>query len=299
MKFGIDVGGTTVKIGVVEANRIIDKYEIPTIKETLFEDISSFLKDYISKNSIQNIEGIGFGLPGNVVNNYIYNLPNIGIKDIDLTKEMDKHFPGVLVIAQNDANVAALGEMLYHNEYKNACMITLGTGVGCGIVLNGKVLEGVHGAAGEVGHMCIAGEYNFSCACGLKGCLETVASATGVVRLAKYHYKEYETKLASEFTAKDVFDLAKQKDPLCLFVVDKVAYYIAKCISILGITVDVDVYYIGGGVSKAGDILIDAIKKHYKTLALFAVKNVKIEQATLLNDAGMLGAAGLIIKDEQ
>lgn len=294
MKFGIDVGGTTVKIGVVESNKIIEKYEIPTKKETLFEDISVFLKEYINKNHIKNIEGIGFGLPGNVVNNYVYNLPNVGLKDIDLTKEMAKYFPNVEVLAQNDANVAALGEMLYHNEYQNACMITLGTGVGCGIVLNGKVLEGVHGAAGEAGHMVIAEEYNFACTCGLKGCLETVASATGVVRLAKYHYNEYETQLPETFTAKDVFDLAKKKDPLCLFVVDRVAYYIAKCIAILAITVDVDVYYIGGGVSKAGNILIEAIQRHYLDLSHFAVKHAKIELAKLLNDAGMLGAAGLI-----
>lgn len=294
MKFGIDVGGTTVKIGVVESNKIIEKYEIPTKKETLFKDISLFLKEYTNKNNVKDIEGIGFGLPGNVVNNYIYNLPNIGIKDIDLTKEMAKYFPNVLVLAQNDANVAALGEMLYNNEYQNACMITLGTGVGCGIVLNGKVLEGVHGAAGEAGHMVIAGEYNFACTCGLKGCLETVASATGVVRLAKYHYSEYKTQLTETFTAKDVFDLAKKKDPLCLFVVDRVAYYIAKCISILAVTVDVDVYYIGGGVSKAGDILIEAIQKHYLELSHYAVKHAKIELAKLLNDAGMLGAAGLI-----
>lgn len=301
MKFGIDIGGTTVKIGMIEGNKIIDKYEIPTKKESLFQDISLFLKEYISKNNIQNVEGIGFGLPGNVVDNYIYNLPNVGLKNINLTEEMKKYFPNIQVVAQNDANVAALGEMLYHNEYNNACMITLGTGVGCGIVLDGKVLEGVHGAAGEVGHMVIAREYNFACTCGLTGCLETVASATGVVRLAKYHkehMREYDTSLGDSFSAKDVFDLAKKQDPLCLFVVDRVAYYIAKCISILGVTVDVDVYYIGGGVSKAGDILIDAIKKHYKALAHYAVKNVKIEAAKLLNDAGMLGAAGLISKAE-
>ncbi len=294
MKFGIDVGGTTVKIGIVEANQIIDKYEIPTKKESLFKDICLFIKKYMEQNHITKLEGIGFGLPGNVVNQYIYNLPNIGITNVDLKEEVQKYLPGVSIAAQNDANVAALGEMLYHNEYQNACMITLGTGVGCGIVLNGKVLEGVHGAAGEAGHMVITDPYQFQCSCGLKGCLETVASATGVVRLAKYHFSEYETKLGKDFTAKDVFDLAKQNDPLCSFVVDCVCYYIAKCISILAITVDVDVYYIGGGVSKAGDILISTIRKHYETMAHYAVKNVKIEQATLLNDAGMLGAAGLI-----
>lgn len=297
MIFGIDVGGTTVKIGIVEGNQLIDKHEIETKKDTLFKDISLFIKDYLKKKNIQSIEGIGFGLPGNVVNNYIYNLPNIGIQNIDLEKEMALYFPNVKVLSQNDANVAALGEMLYHNEYQNACMITLGTGVGGGIVLNGKVVEGVHGAAGEVGHMGIATEYNFPCTCGLKGCLETVASATGVVRLAKYHYNDFSTKLPKSFTAKDVFDLAKLSDPLCCFVVDKVGYYIAKCISILAVSIDVDVYYIGGGVSKAGDILIDAIRKHYANLSHYAVKNVKIEAAKLLNDAGMLGAAGLFKKD--
>ncbi|HRF70232.1 MAG: ROK family protein [Anaeroplasmataceae bacterium] len=294
MIFGVDVGGTTIKIGMVENNKIIDKTEIPTRKDSFIQDACLFIQEYITKHHISDIEGIGFGLPGNVIQNYIYNLPNVGVQNIDLTKEVKKYFPDIEVMAQNDANVAALGEMLYHNAYHNACMITLGTGVGCGIVLDGNLIEGSHGAAGEVGHMTIATEYGFSCTCGLKGCLETVASATGVVRLAKFHKHEFDTKLGENFTAKDVFDFAKQNDPLCLFVVDKVGYYLAKCISILAITVDVDVYYIGGGVSKAGDILIHSIQNHYKALAHYAVKNVKIEAASLLNDAGMLGCAGLI-----
>ena len=294
MIFGIDVGGTTAKIGVIENNQIIDKYEIPTRGDRFLEDVCVSIKEYMANNNVSNIEGIGFGLPGNVINNYIYNLPNVGVKNIDLIEVVKKHFPDVKIDSANDANVAALGEMLYHNEYQSACMITLGTGVGAGIVIEGKLLEGSHGAGGEVGHMVIAEEYNFPCSCGLSGCLETVASATGVVRLAKYHKNEYATKLGDTFSCKDVFDLAKQNDPLCLFVLDKVAYYIAKCISLLAVTVDVDVYYIGGGVSKAGDILIDAIKNHYAKLSHFAVKNVKIEAAKLLNDAGMLGAAGLV-----
>lgn len=297
MKFGIDVGGTTVKIGVIENNQFLDKFEIPTKKETLFDDICDFLKTYMKQKGITTIEGIGFGLPGNVVKNYIYNLPNVGITNVDLEAAIRKHFPDVLIAAQNDANVAALGEMLYHNEYQNACMITLGTGVGCGIILDGHVLEGCHGAAGEAGHMGIAMEYGFPCTCGLKGCLETVASATGVVRLAKYHFLEFDTALKEPFTAKDVFDLAKKKDPLCSFVVNRVGYYIAKCIATLAVTVDVDVYYIGGGVSKAGDILIEAIKKHYQELSHYAVKKVEIVAAKLLNDAGMLGAAGLLNKE--
>lgn len=296
MIFGVDVGGTTIKIGVVENNKIIDKFEIPTKKDSFIKDTCLFLKDYMTEHKSNSLEGIGFGLPGNVIKNYIYNLPNIGVQNIDLEKEVKKYFPNTLILAQNDANVAALGEMLYHKEYNNACMITLGTGVGGGIVLDGKVLEGTHGAAGEIGHMLIAEDYNFSCSCGLKGCLETVASATGVVRLAKYHYKDFKTSLPEKFSAKDVFDFAKKDDPLALFVVNKVGYYIAKCISILSITVDVEVFYIGGGVSKAGDFLIDIIRRHYQDLAHYAVKKVHIEAASLLNDAGMLGSAGLIMQ---
>ncbi len=291
---GIDVGGTTVKIGFVENNCLIDKYEIPTKKDTFLDDICIFVQRYIETHQIKNFEGIGFGLPGSIVHNYIYNLPNIGVKDIDLLQKVKKYFPNIEIQAQNDANVAALGEMIYHGDHQNACMITLGTGVGGGIVLDGKVWEGCHGAAGEIGHITIATEYDFPCTCGLRGCLETVASATGVVRLAHYHYQQYPTKLPNEFTAKDVFDWAKKGDPLCSFVVDRVGFYIAKVIAILAVVVDVDVYYIGGGVSKAGAILLENIQKHYQSLAHYAVKKVKIEIASLSNDAGMLGAAGLI-----
>ena len=294
MKFGVDIGGTTVKIGVVQGTEIIDSYVVVTKAETLFDDVCLSIKKYMEDHNISEIEGIGFGVPGNIIDNYIYLLPNIGIRNLDLIKTVSKYFPDVKIAGGNDANVAALGEMMYHNEYKNACMLTLGTGVGCGIVLNGKILEGVHGAGGEVGHMLVADEYNFDCGCGLKGCLETVASATGVVRLAKYHKSEYKTILGDDFSAKDVFDAARDGDELAYFVVDKVCYYLAKAISLLAVTVDVDVYYIGGGVSKAGAILIDGIKKHYERISFFAVRKVEIQAAHLLNDAGMLGAACLI-----
>ncbi len=295
MVFGVDVGGTTVKIGLVDHNQILDKYEITTKKESFIADICHSISKYAKQHGIE-VTAIGFGLPGTVISNYIYNLPNIGVSNMDLQKEVHAFFPNAVVVGCNDANVAALGEMLYHAEYKNACMLTLGTGVGCGIIIDGKVLEGVHGAAGEVGHMLLAEEYHFPCNCGLSGCLETVASATGIVRLAQYHKHQFKTSLADAFTAKDIFDLAKKKDPLCMYVVDKLCYYIAKCISILSITVDVDVYYIGGGVSKAGNILIDGIRKHYEKISFKAVKKAKIELAALLNDAGILGSAGLVSK---
>ena len=294
MKFGVDVGGTTVKIGVVDQKKILDKFEIITTKETLIEDICRAILAYQNDRGIKTITGIGFGMPGNIRNNYIYNLPNIGIKEMDLVQEVHRFIPDVPVASGNDANVAALGEMIYHQEYENACMITLGTGVGGGIILGGHILEGVHGNAGEIGHMPIADDYNFDCGCGLKGCLETVASATGIVRLARHHRNDFQSQLKEPFTAKDIFQLAVKNDPLCCFVVDRLCYYLAKCIAVLSVVVDVDVYYIGGGVSKAGSVLVDGIIKHYRQMAHFAVKDVTIQQATLLNDAGMLGAASLI-----
>lgn len=294
MIFGVDVGGTTVKIGLVENHKLIDKYEIPTKKETLIKDICLSIQEYNKKHHLSEPQGIGFGLPGMVIKNYVYKLPNIGIGEFDLEKEVKNYFPNAIIASSNDANVAALGEMLYHKECENACMITIGTGVGGGIVLGGKVLEGSHGCAGEVGHMPIALDYGFQCTCRLTGCLETVASATGVVRLAKYHYLEYHTKLKEPFAAKDVFDYAKKKDELASFVVDKVAFYLARCIAAISLVADVDVCYIGGGVSKAGDILIDLIKNHYQKISHYGVKTLDIKVATLLNDAGMIGAAGLL-----
>ena len=294
MRFGVDIGGTTVKIGVIEGTKIVDSFVVETKPKSLFDDVCLALKDYMNSHNIVDIEGIGFGVPGTIIDNYIYRLPNVGISDIDLVGVVSKYFPNVKIAGGNDANVAALGEMMYHNEYKNACMLTLGTGVGCGIVLNGKILEGVHGAGGEVGHMLVADAYNFDCGCGLKGCLETVSSATGVVRLAKYHMNDFKTCLVGDFSAKDVFDAARCGDELAVFVVDRVCYYLGKAISILAVSVDVDVYYIGGGVSKAGAILIDGIKKHYEKISFLAVRNIEIQAAHLLNDAGMLGAACLI-----
>ena len=300
-KIGIDVGGMSIKAGIVANGEIIKK----SIKETnksggvdnMIDDITQLVNNLLDESElcIEQISSIGIGFPGVVTSEGRVSCVNLGLDNALIVPQLEKNFKGTHVSVGNDANVAALGEMMYHNEYKHACMLTLGTGVGCGIVINGKILEGTHGAGGEVGHMALALDYGFDCGCGLKGCLETVASATGVVRLAKYHKHQFaKTILGDKFSARDVFDAAKKSDELALFVVDKVCFYIAKAISVLAVCVDVDVYYIGGGVSKAGDILINGIKKHYKDLSFFAVKDVRIEAAHLLNDAGMLGAACLI-----
>lgn len=294
MRFGIDVGGTTVKIGLVDNNQVIDSYQIKTKKETLFDDVCNSVKEYIKNNKIDNVEFIGFGLPGNVIDNYIYNLPNVGLRDIDLKEIISKHFPNIKMASTNDANAAALGEALYDNKYKSSYMITLGTGVGGGLVIDGKVIDGAHAACGEIGHSYIDFVHNFSCSCGLKGCLETVTSATGVVRLAKHYYDKFKTSIPKEMSCKDVFDAAKENDELGLFVLDMVGKYLGIALANIAVTVDVECFYIGGGVAACGQILIDAIQKYYKEYSHYAVKNTEIKLAKLGNTAGMLGAAYIL-----
>lgn len=293
MRCGIDVGGTTVKIGFIDGYKIVDSYSIPTVKETLFDDVFKSIKEYCLKNGV-NLEAIGMGIPGNVRDNVIIKMPNIKLENVDLNAIAKKYFPNIVVKASNDANCAALGEAVCDKDgVKSSYFITLGTGVGGGYVYDGKVIDGVNAACGEVGHMFIDHIHNFKCGCGLTGCLETVTSATGIVRLAKYYYKQFKTSIPEEMSAKDVFDKAKENDTLGLFVLEMVSEYLARALSNIAVVVDVECFYIGGGVSKCGSILTDCIKKYYDKYSFFAVKDTKIKLAKLGNDAGMIGAAYL------
>ena len=294
MRIGIDVGGTTVKIGLIDDKRIIKSYEIKTKRDSLFDDIFNSLietlKDY--NKTLDDMENIGFGLPGNVVNNHIVQLPNIGIKDLNLNV-VAKKYTNIPVKSSNDANCAALGEDINDGNLESSYFITLGTGVGGGYVINHKLIDGAHNACGEIGHIKID-KHNYACTCGLKGCLETVASATGIVRLAKEYKNDYESNIDfNNITAKAVIDAAKQNDPLGLFVLDYVSEALGRALSIITVACDVKCIYIGGGVSKAGNILLDGVKKYYMEYAFYACKNTEIKLAALLNDAGMLGAAYL------
>ncbi|MBR6072065.1 MAG: ROK family protein [Acholeplasmatales bacterium] len=293
MRCGVDVGGTTVKLGFVEGKKIVDSFSIVTKKETLFDDIFSKIVEYTKKNNIE-LESIGFGIPGIVRDNYIVKMPNIAISGIDLNVISKKYFPNVRIKASNDANCAALGEAICDTDnVKSSYFITLGTGVGGGYVYDGKVVDGVNCACGEIGHMFIDHIHNFKCGCGLSGCLETVTSATGIVRLAKKYYSEFETKIPAEMSAKDVFDCAKEGDQLGVFVLNMVSEYLAKALANLAVVVDCECFYIGGGVSKCGSILTDCIKKYYDKYSFYATKDTKIKLAKLGNDAGMIGASYL------
>ncbi len=289
MRVGIDIGGTSVKLGFVDDYKIIYKEEIKTNKDTLFIDIKNKINEIKNKYNYQ-IEGLGFGVPGNVKDNYIFKMPNVGLENINLN-ELFKEYK---ISSSNDANVAALAEDIYQNKYNSLYFITLGTGVGGGLVLNHKIFEGNDNCAGEIGHIIIDDKYNFQCTCGLKGCLETISSATGIVRLTKTLSNKYETKInLNNFSCKDVFDYAKENDPLATKVIDEATKALAKALAMIAVSVNPEAIFIGGGVSKAGDYLINKIRSYFKEYSHYGVKMTEINLAHLSNDAGILGAAYL------
>ena len=309
--FGIDIGGTTVKIGILsEEGQILDKWEIKTRKEDngahIVSDIAESLKKAVVEKgySMDDVVGAGMGVPGPVMaDGTINRCVNLGWGVYNAAAELSGLL-GVPVKAGNDANVAALGEqwMGGGKGYDNVVMITLGTGVGCGIILDGKILAGTTGAAGECGHMTIADPEDmiYTCGCGRHGCLETLTSATGVVNIAK-HLVETTDKATSlrdlpEITSKDIWDAAKAGDAGALEVVDKVAYYLGKALNTIAVAVNPEIFVIGGGVSKAGQFLIDKVEESFQNQAFHAVKNTKVALATLGNDAGMVGAARLVLQ---
>lgn len=289
MRCGIDIGGTTIKIGLVDNYEIKETIIIETNPKTLFDDIFSKIKEYKDK-----IDFIGFGIPGNVKNNYINKMPNLGVGDIDLNLLKKKYNIECEIKSSNDANCAALGEALFDKNNDSSYFITLGTGVGGGYVLDGKVIDGSHVACGEIGHIRIDEKHQYKCTCGLNGCLETVSSATGIVRLAKEYYKECKTNIPfNDLSAKTIFDYAKLYDELGLKVLEEVSEYLGKALAILAVTNDVKTFYIGGGVAECGEILIDKIKSYYQKYSFYACKNTEIKLAKLGNKAGMIGAAYL------
>ena len=307
--FGVDVGGTTVKIGFFETTgKMLDKWEIKTNTENngvaILPDIAKALEEKLAKEGIDksDVQGIGIGVPGPVKNaSYVERGVNLGWSDVNVAEELGK-LTGLNVKVGNDANVAALGEMWQGGAKgsKNVVVVTLGTGVGGGVIIDGKVVEGFNGAGGEIGHINVNKTETKACNCGGKGCLEQYASATGIVRLAteKLAADNDATSLRdlAEVTAKDVFDAAKAGDAVAIGLVDTLGEYLGGALANISCIADPEVFVIGGGVSKAGQILIDAVQKHFKERAFFACRNTRFELATLGNDAGMYGSMQLILE---
>lgn len=307
--FGVDIGGTTVKMGLFEkTGKILDKWEIVTRTanegEAVLPDIAESIKEKVHEHCLEeaDIIGIGVGVPAPVTADGVVNgSANIGWGYKDVKGELEE-LTGLPTEVGNDANVAALGEMWQGGGEgeNNIIMITLGTGVGGGIIIGGKVVVGEHGAGGEIGHLCVNYEETERCGCGNKGCLEQYASATGIVRLARKKLSTVTKEtvlLADHVTAKDVFDAVKAGDVVAQEIAEEFGCYLGHGLANLAIVADPAVIVIGGGVSKAGEVLIPYIQKPFLERAFFANKEVEFKLAVLGNDAGICGAAKLILDE--
>lgn len=305
--FGVDVGGTTVKMGLFkEDGTVLDKWEIPTITadegSAILPDIANAINEKLKEHKIEKTQvvGVGVGVPAPVTEDGVVNqTANLGWKRKEVKKELEA-LTGLTAKIGNDANVAALGEMWKGGGAgnKNMVMVTLGTGVGGGIIVDGKIFAGVNGAAGEIGHIFIEPTETEKCGCDKTGCLEQYASATGIVRLAKKILAVYEGETvlnAETVTAKAVFDAAKEGDAAAIEVAKEFGRYLGHALTIVSAMVDPSIFVIGGGVSKAGEILFDYIKGPYMEKVFFAHQNVKFALAQLGNDAGIYGAAKMVL----
>lgn len=308
--FGIDVGGTTVKIGLFTTDaKLIDSVEIPTRKEEegshILSDICEVIEAKLVEKKItrDDLIGVGIGIPGPITKDgTVLNCVNLGWGIFNVEEKLSQMLGGIKVKAGNDANVAALGETWQGGGrgFEDIVLVTLGTGVGGGVIIGGKIVTGSNGAAGEIGHIpVVEGADAEKCGCGKVGCLETVGSATGIVREAKKLLaKSSESSVlrnTEEFTCKDIFDAAKEGDKLAMEVVDKLAFYLGKAIAGIAAVTNPQVIVIGGGVSKAGKFLLEKIEEYFIKYAFHATKNAKFALATLGNDAGMYGAAALML----
>lgn len=305
--FGIDIGGTTVKLGLFDVDgTIVDKWEIVTHTENegeaILPDVAAAVNAKMTEKGIEKeqVIGIGVGVPAPVSEDGIVNgTANLGWTYKEVKRELEES-TGLRVKVENDANVAALGEMWKGGGrgHKDMIMVTLGTGVGGGVIVRGHILSGAHGAGGEIGHLCVNYEETDSCGCGNHGCLEQYASATGIVRLAKKKLASWqgETLLEAEnVSAKSVFDAVKEGDQAASEVAEEFGEYLGHALANLAVVTDPSAIVIGGGVSKAGEILLKFIEKPFMDRAFFANKKVIFALAELGNDAGICGAAKLVL----
>ena len=307
--FGIDIGGTTVKIGLVAENgEIVTRWEIPTRKGSdpacLLEDVKTSLENCMAEKNMEkaDILGIGMAAPGPVTEDgVLHGCVNIGWGDVDLDDLAEDVIGISPVRIGNDARVAALGEAAYGagKDAESMLMVTLGTGVGGGVVLGGKILMGMSGVAGEIGHMTIDPYETETCGCGKKGCLEQYASATGMVRAAERFLKEKNMdsvlRQKDAVSAKDLWDAAKAGDKLANEIVDFVCDRLGSALANAIYLVDTEMIVIGGGVCAAGQFLLDKVENAYNGKVFAHSRNKKFALAKLGNDAGIMGAAALIL----
>lgn len=306
--FGVDLGGTSVKIACFDrGGTLLSKWEIPTDTQNngrnILPDIAASILQYCNAHSIAKgqILGIGIGVPGAVERDGTVNrCVNLGWGRVNICEELGKR-TGLPVAAGNDATVAALGECRAGGGQgcRNMLMITLGTGIGGGIVADGKVIHGTHGAGGEVGHIIINREETALCSCGRRGCAEQYCSATGVVRLAKKHLAASDRpsllRSKKNLSCKDVFDAAGNGDIPAAEVLEQVYARLGQFLANLCCVLDPEIVVLGGGVSKAGTSLLQGVQTYFAHYAYHACADTRLALATLGNDAGVYGAFQLLL----
>ena len=309
--FGIDLGGTTAKIGLfTTTGDLLEKWEVPTDTSDqgarILPNLAAAVQDKMAQRSLRpdQIEGVGLGVPGPVQDSSVVAIvcANLGgWGDCDAGAQLSQLLGGLRVQVGNDANVAALGEiwMGAAKGCRSAVMVTLGTGVGGGVVADGKLIEGVHGAGGEIGHITVNPQETAQCGCGKHGCLEQYSSATGVVRCMNKLLEQNPdvpcTLRGRDFAAKDVFDAARSGDKLAQQEVEDMTLTLALALGNIAAITDPEMFLVGGGVARAGDVLLEPLSRHYQDNAFLSCRNTPIRLASLGNDAGIYGAVRLIV----
>ncbi len=306
--FGVDLGGTTVKLAWFdETGNLLHKWEIPTVTEDggsrILSDIAGAIRGFLAERGIDNgsVIGVGIGVPGPVDKTGVVNkCVNLGWGRFNVEAELSQ-LTGFPVKAGNDATVAALGECWKGGGagYENIVFITLGTGVGGGIVVDGKAVHGTRGAGGELGHMVLNKNETVPCSCGKYGCVEQYCSATGIVRTAKRFLNQDLRpsclRDVEELTCKDIFDAAKNGDVPAMLILDQVYEQMAEFVGDICCVLDPEAVVIGGGVSKAGDVLLEGIRSRLHKYVFHAIRSVELKLASLGNDAGAYGAFKLVL----
>lgn len=314
---GVDIGGTNVEMGILnELGEILIKKSIKTDSKKGAED--TFGRIWTAINSLitelgitkDDIKSIGMGIPGPVLNNSVVKIAaNFSWGDNFPAKELMEKISGKPVKVGNDVKLIALGETLFGagRGYKNSITIPIGTGIAAGIIINGAIVEGADGAAGEFGHV-VVNKQGYKCGCGLTGCLETYCSATGIIREGKRRLAENKDNALyrringniDSLEARDIFDLAKAGDKFCMDIVDWFCEYMAEGIGMLLNILNPEIIIFSGGVARAGDILLDGVKKNLAKYALgMTMENLKFAFGELNEEAGIKGAAALVMNENK
>lgn len=308
--FGIDLGGTTVKMGLFTTDgTLVERWEITTRTEDqgryLLPDIADSMKEAMTRHQLttEQIAGVGMGVPGAVLHDSFVkpcvNLEQWGGFDVAAKLEELCGFPAKIL---NDANAAAMGEMGMGGGKgaENLVFVTLGTGVGGGIIVGGKLLAGVHGAGGEIGHIKTGPRDGKVCGCGKRGCVEQYASATGIVNLAQERLGQGNEETAlrgvENLTCKDIFEYAKGGDAVAMELVNELAEHLGRALAAVSCVCDPEVIVIGGGVSKAGTFLLEAVERQFRSYAFPASEDTRFVLAELGNDAGIYGGVQMILQ---